>query len=779
MMKSFLRFLWRNRLYTAIEVLGMAVAMAFVIFIASFVIGELSYDKGLEGTENIYAGHSERLFIGSATIKGQVEGKFPEIESICRMTSTSIFGGLSCYARVGDEEFRQNALIADENFFGMFTFPLVSGTPESALSTMNSVAVSESFARKYFKEKDPCGQTFLLMLNGKEEPVTINAVYGDFSNTIFPAQDIIYRFDLFEKMYPEGTGNGSGIAVNFYKVAPGTDIASLENRIEEVVKENDYIYLYDVVHEYRLSPFKDIHFGILDESAPFEGVVKKDFIRLFIAAGVLLLVFALLNYISLTVAQTGFRAKEMATRRLLGSQKSGIIARYLYEAAILTAAAFALALVFAELFTPAMNGFISKEVRPLSGIGAAEIVFYILLVAVMALCSGAIPAAIVSKYKPIDVVRGATGGTGKMTLGRIFIVVQNSVAVVTLSLAAVMFLQIRHMVSKPMGYDKDGIISVAGAGQASDYHVDELRTLACVEKAGWLQFDPMGASHVGVSLKRNGEELHFDIFYGTQEAFEVIGLKVLRQNAEPASPSMWMTESAMRSLGLDYDCTALELDNGMIPVCGIIEDFTKGTASSTNEFLLCCWIMDMESADDFRVLRQLAVKVSGDEDEARKQIQDFYASHGFSKDEIHVQTYNEMNRNLYHTEDQNLRLISVFTGLILLLSVLAMTAMSTYYARQHARETAIRKVMGCSRGRIFAGMAGGFLSAVCIAAVIGIPCSYFIAGKWLEGYPYRIDNSLWIYIAAALVLMAVAIAAITWQTVRLMNTDPAEALKNE
>ena len=326
-MKSFLRFLWRNRLYTAIEVLGMAVAMAFVIFIASFVIGELSYDKGLEGTENIYAGHSERLFIGSATIKGQVEGKFPEIESICRMTSTSIFGGLSCYARVGDEEFRQNALIADGNFFGMFTFPLVSGTPESALSTMNSVAVSESFARKFFKEKDPCGQTFLLMLNGKEEPVTINAVYGDFSNTIFPAQDIIYRFDLFEKMYPEGTGNGSGIAVNFYEVAPGTDIASLESRIEEVVKKNDYIYLYDVVHEYRLSPFKDIHFGILDESAPFEGVVKKDFIRLFIAAGVLLLVFALLNYISLTVAQTGFRAKEMATRRLLGSQKSGIIAK--------------------------------------------------------------------------------------------------------------------------------------------------------------------------------------------------------------------------------------------------------------------------------------------------------------------------------------------------------------------------------------------------------------------------------------------------------------------
>ena len=118
-MKSFLRFLWRNKLYTAIEVLGMAVAMAFVIFIGAFIINELSYDKGLEGTENIYVAHSERLFLQSATVKEQVEGKFPEIEDICRMADTGIFGGISCYARVGDEEFRQNALVVDENWSSM------------------------------------------------------------------------------------------------------------------------------------------------------------------------------------------------------------------------------------------------------------------------------------------------------------------------------------------------------------------------------------------------------------------------------------------------------------------------------------------------------------------------------------------------------------------------------------------------------------------------------------------------------------------------------------
>ena len=352
-MKSYFRFLWRNKLYTAIEVLGMAIAIAFVIFIASFIIGELSYDRQLKGTDDIYVAHSERLFIGSATIKEQVEGKFPEVEDICRMASTSIFGGISSYVKVDDEEFRQNALLVDENFFEMFTFPLSAGTPEEALPSMNSVAVSESFASRYFEGKDPYGQSFILELNGQQEPVTVTAVYKDFKSTVFPAQDIMYRIDLFGKMFPEGVINGNGMAVTFYKMAPGTDIQSLNARLEETVKENDMLYQYDMFHEYTLSPFKDIHFGIIDESAPFEGVVSvvsKDYIRLFIAAGVLLLVFALLNYISLTVAQTGFRAKEMATRRLLGSQKSGIVARYLSEALILTVISFALALVFAEIF---------------------------------------------------------------------------------------------------------------------------------------------------------------------------------------------------------------------------------------------------------------------------------------------------------------------------------------------------------------------------------------------------------------------------------------------
>lgn len=779
-MKSFLRFLWRNKLYTAIEVLGMAVAMAFVIFIGAFIINELSYDKGLEGTENIYVAHSERLFLQSATVKEQVEGKFPEIEDICRMADTGIFGGISCYARVGDEEFRQNALVVDENFFRMFTFPLLAGTPETAFLSMNSVAVSESFAMKYFEGKDPCGQTFTLSLTGQEEPVTIGAVYKDFRNTVFPAQDIIYRFDLFGKMFPGGVGNGNGVATYFYKVVPGTDIAGLNERIAKTVKENDMLYLYDMYKEYLLSPFKDIHFGIIDESSPFEGVISKDYIRLFIAAGALLLVFALLNYISLTVAQTGFRAREMATRRLLGSQKSGIVARYLTEALILTLAAFALALVFAEIFSPAISDLIGKDVQPFSQVNAAEIIFCAVLILLLTVCSGAVPAAIVSGFEPVSVVKGEFAKTSRMTLGKIFIVIQNSVAVATLALATVMFLQIRHMVSKPMGYERDGVIQVAGAGKSTDYHIDELRQLSCVEKVGWLQFEPLGASHAGWGVKRNGEELHFDMYYGSQEAFEAIGLKVLRQNADPVSPAMWLTESAMRSLGLDYDCTALELDSGMIPVCGIIQDFTKGRAGSpSEEFLLCCWITDMKSEEDFRVLRQLAVKVSGDENEAKRQIQEFYASHGFSEEDIHVQTYNEINRRMYYSEDQNLKLISVFTGLILLLSVMAMIAMSTYYARQHAKQTAIRKVMGCGRAQVFKDTARGFLAAILLAAAIGVPCSYIVAGHWLEGYSYRIGNSLWIYLAAAVALTAVALASISWQAVRLMNTDPVTALKNE
>lgn len=781
-MKSYFRFLSRNKLYTAIEVFGMAIAIAFVVFIGSFVIREYNTDSEIKKQGNIYIGHSERLFFGCATIKEQLEGKFPEVEDMCRMMNTHIFGGLKMTFQAGDYTDRQKASIVDENFFRFFPFPLEAGTPESVLKEKNSVVISRTFANKVFGKEDPIGKSIKIDVNRNTANLNISGIFSDFKNTIFYSPEIIYRIDLVKDLDSSLAGNGNGSTVLFIKAADGTDIQSLEDKMENIVREEDFLYVYGLFKDFLLTPFDKISSSTVETTSPFEGLMDASFIKLFTAAGIFLLLFAVLNYISLTVAQTGFRAKEMASRRLLGTQQSGIIARYISESFILTVISFAFALIFVKLISPHLSELIGKEISPLKDMGWMEILFIILLLIVLSVLSGIIPALLVSKYKPIDVVRGNFARTSKMTLGKILIGFQSGVAFITLGLSAVMFIQLKHMTEKPMGYEKENRISIQNASKPLDYHIEELKSLACVEKVGWLQFEPMTLGTSGTSFKINGIDQKFDMYYGDQSAFEILGFKVLRKNGEPLNQSAWLPESTMRALGLDYDCTQVNLDSGgMFPVCGIIEDYHKGTANSERRggFLNIAWIKEMEKEEDFRILRTLVVKVSGDENKAENDIKAFYKSKGFSEDEIVVKTYNKMISDLYYSEQQDLKLIAVFTMLTLLLTILAMFAMSTYYARQHSKEAALKKVMGSSRLQLFIETASGFIKSVGISIIVALPITWVAVSKWLEGYSYRIDNPVYVYIIAIMVMLLIALLSISWQMIKLMNTNPVKSLKAE
>lgn len=781
-MKSYFRFLWRNKLYTAIEVVGMAIALSFVVFIGSFVIREYTTDVEIKRQGNIYIGHSERLLFGCATMKEQFEGKFPEVQEMCRMMNTHIFGGIRMTIQVGDYSDRQKASIVDENFFRLFPFPLELGTPETALKDKNSVVVSRTFVNKVFGTEDPIGKSLVVDVNGKTAVLNITGVFSDFTNTIFYAPEIIYRIDLLSQLDGSLTENGNGSTVLFVKVAQGADVQSLEKKMETIVRQADLLYINGLVKDFMLTPFSEINACKVEYVAPFEGIVRSDFLNLFVAAGLFLLIFAVFNYVSLTVAQTSFRAKEMVSRRLLGSQQAGIIIRHIAESFVLTAISFLFAFIIVSLVCPYISELIGKEINPFHHFGYTEIIFILLIWVLMSVLSGVIPAILVSRYKPIDIVRGNFARTSKMILGKVLIGIQSGIAFITLVIATVMFIQLKHMTNKPMGYERENRICIQNASKPSDYYVEELKALACVEKVGWVQFEPMTLGTAGMSWYINGMEQKFDIYFGDQAAFDVIGFKILRQTGEPTPFNAWLPESTMRALGLDYDCTQLVFDNGaFIPICGIIEDYHKGRAEGrTNSDLLnLAWIKAMESEEDFRVLRTLVVKVLGDENQAADEIRKFYNEKGFSEDTINVLTFNGLYAKLYDTETKNLKLLAIFTMLTLLLTILALFAMSTYYTRQHAKEVALKKVLGGSDMRLFIEVSSGFLKSVIISVVVGIPIAWVIVGRWLEGYSYRVDNPIYVYVVAMMVMLLVAALSISWQMVNLINTNPVKSLKNE
>ncbi len=779
-MTSFLRFLSRNKLYTAIEVVGLSIALAFVVFIATFVARELGYDSNLENTGNIYVAHSESFALQSYTVGDVLKESYPEIDEVCRFLSTSVLGGVAMEMTTGGETFPQKAIMADTNFFRFFTFPFVEGSREDALVQRDAVAVSESFANLHFPDKSPLGQTISITIGKSSKDLMITGVYKDIERSVFPETDIIYGIQHIKDMYPSLIREGNGTAVNFFRPAPGTDLAQLQEKAFEKLQQADILYSCGLFKEFHLSPFGQIHYGICENHFPFVGRINMNFVLLFAAAGILLLVFALLNYISLTVAQIGFRVREMATRRLLGEQKWEIVLRYFKEALLLTLLSFGLALLLIEVLGPNAKQLLGKEVDLMSNLTPAVVVILAASLFAVSFLACAVPAVLVSRYQPIDVVRGVFGGSNRMTIGKVFLWVQNVVAIATLCVAFAMTLQLKHLLGRDTGYQRDNIVCIQGAQRGSDYLVDELRQLPFVEEVGRVQAAPADNNRTGFGLSYKGEQVQLSMSYGDSTAFRILGFAVMAVNPSvvQGNGNFWLTEGAMKTLGLDYTSESVVFDgNEPVGICGVIKDFQKGNMQleeSTSENLV--WEIMEYSENNFQYLRSLVVKVSGDEDEAVAALKGFYAEHA-PDSRITVASQNETYRGYYIVEENNLKLIGIFTFLVVMLSAMAMLAMSTYYTRNEARNWSVRKVFGCSRGEVFANMVMGFLKVVAAAAAIALPLGWFIVDGWLSGYSYRIFNHWWLYALALLAVAVVAVASISWQAVKLMNSNPIKELK--
>ena len=269
--------------------------------------------------------------------------------------------------------------------------------------------------------------------------------------------------------------------------------------------------------------------------------------------------------------------------------------------------------------------------------------------------------------------------------------------------------------------------------------------------------------------------------YGDSTAFKMLGFNVMKLNVDIPrnNGSIWLTEGALKGIGLDYSDENVVLSNSSYGICGIIRDYQKGnrTMEDCASSNMVWWNMEYKGEEDFIYLRSLLVKVSGDEDEAVAAIQKFYESR--QKGNIYVNNLNNIYRQYFSSEENNLKLITIFALLVIMLSAMAMLAMSTYYRKQQARNWSVKKVLGCSRSEVFWSMTSGFIKVVCIAAVIAIPVGYIVIQKWLDGYSYRIDNYWWIYAVALMFIILVAVIAIIWQAVKLMNSDPIKELKKE
>nr|WP_129733017.1 ABC transporter permease [Parabacteroides goldsteinii] len=769
--KSFFNFLGRNKAYTAIDLFGLSVSLMFVILIATYVVGELSTDRYHENGDRIYA-LSDGESTGSAFQIGyRLEEHYPEIEKSCHVF-TRVFGDMPIQS--GDQKFMANLMLADTTFFDFFSFPLVRGNKENVLAAKNYAVISESFANKVFGTEDPMGKTIRV---NDELTLIVNGVMKDIRHSVIPDEDILCRVDNIRAV----GGNmfddyNSAKSVNvFVMEREGADITFRSDDIRDWLKTFFWIYERELSTKVEFVPLKQLYFWKFN-SSPCIDRGDRQFVLILLSVGLLILIFAVINYINLTVAQTGFRAKEMATRRLLGSSRKELFSRLIIESTLLTAISFCVGMLLAFLFVPYASDLLEKKIYLNEMITPLNGMIVIILIALIGFIAGLFPAIVISNAKPIEVVRGTFRKQTKMVFSKFFIIFQNIITICLIAASITMFLQVKYLIKAPLGYNSENMIDISGEAlsnrQTCSTLANELEQLACVGRIGLGQGTPfnMGMNFTGRFGEKN---ISFQEFSGDKEYWDMLGFNILRENHVAGTIKYYLSEETMRVLELPEDVVSYKYRGwNEVPVAGIVKDFQVSNILMKKHPTV---LMLYTNKEDLHP-RNILVEVKGDPYIARKEVAAVFEK--LTGLEFTGRFLDEQIEYSFVAQERTLTIVMIFAVIAILISLLGLLAMSTYFIQQRSSEIAVRKVFGSTNAQVLLRLVKAFLTYVAIAFIIAIPLIWYFMNGWLSDYSYRIELSPWIYIAAGVFCLAISFVTVFIQSYQAAVSNPVENIRD-
>lgn len=774
-MKSFWNFLRKNKLYAAVNLVGLTVSMAFVLLLAVYIQRQLTTDSFQQNADRIYVVANEDNVTMGYWLDKHLKNNFPEIEKGCCVANIASAAAFN----INGERVYGSTMAADSTFFEMFSYDLVEGNKADWRVSQDRCMVSREFANAHFGDKDPLGQIISFNYEGSFQ-LTVCGVYEDFGNSILKAPDVLIRGDLMPKInssHDEFMSNAGG-GICFVMAYPGADLQGRHDDILDWCEENFWVYKsqYDKV---RIIPLRDMYF--LNEGIRYGSDTiqfgNRSFVNLLLAMCILLLAFAVLNYINMTTALTGFRAKEMATRRLVGADKRSIFFKVISESTLICGISMLLAILLAEALAPTASRILEYQVSVFKAVTPVNILLVLGFILVLGILAGIVPALLIQKAQPIEIVRGTLRLKTKTVYSKVIIVVQNVVAVVMLVSALTIGLQIRHMVSADLGYNTKDILVVDNAfGQTGQIRplLDKWREEPYVEEVGQGDGIPLGGTNNWTMEMPDGHWVSFQQIQGDDKYFDILGLKVKQDNHQPNK--WWLNEYAFKQIGIEETATEFQTaQNGTRSIGGIYYDF-KIRPLEQDQSAAMIYNRGENPDDDYPWV--LLVKTTGDQAAAKKRVEAI-AGEVFPGRLFEAQYIEEMIEEGFADESRVLNIVLIFTLLSILVSALGLFAMSSYYMQQEIRSVSVKKVFGADYSGVLKELVLSFMKMVGIAFVIGVPIAWFIMSRWLSGYGHRINLYWWIFVVAGLIVALIAIASVLYQSIKTARTNPAEALKKE
>ena len=472
-LKSYFTFLSRNKAYTAVNVFGLAVSLTFVVIIGLYTWQECGVNHQHSKAERIYniglnfSDDGRRSANCHHGVLRYLRNHYPEIEQTCGFTAGSI--------KLKDGSGFVNAYVlhTDSTFFSMFDFPLFHGNRATCLEKKGNIVLTESFARRLFGTSNAVGRT---VTTADNRHFRVTGVVKDFDNTIIDKGvqgiiDLSFDTNIANKdeyflQYTNITG-----AASFVQVREGCDFAAKEKDVDA------FFQTFWKGYHPILTRLDKLYFSSLDTFILQNG--NFTLVKILFAVGVVILLFSIMNYINLTVAQSGYRAREMATRRLFGCSKSSVGTNMFMESLVMCVISLAVAIALACVSAPYASRLLDTKLDTGLLTSPVTVLAIAAFVIVVSLVAGVLPATILSKVKPIEVVRGTFRKQTKMVLSRVFITVQNVITIVMLACALVMTLQMRHLAKAPLGFNTENVICIEivddYSAQNSGKFIDKLR----------------------------------------------------------------------------------------------------------------------------------------------------------------------------------------------------------------------------------------------------------------------------------------------------------------
>jgi len=793
-LKIALRNIWKNKVFSAINIVGLAVGMAACIVIMLFVFYERSFDRMHSG--NIYRLNEVQTFDGMTSqnvalsmypMGPTLKQEFSEVKSFVRINGT---GKIPVFYKGKRVELAQSFL-TDPDFFAMFDFPLEQGDRNHALTDPNSVVLTRKTASNLFGTEAPMGRTIHVYGNDTLT-LKVTGIMADVPGNSHLQFDALVSFNTIAK--PDFMENwGSNWLNTYLRLADQTDVAALEKKFPAYLKRHmkDEHWKH---FELFLQPLTDIHAGSTDIAHDYVNFQKFDirYTYVFSIIAAVVLVIACVNFMNLSTARSAARAKEVGIRKSIGARRAELARQFIGESVLLALLALVLALGMVWLLMPAVANF-SQRALNFSFLETPGLLPLLLAGTVLiGAISGIYPAFFLSAFEPVQVLKGVVR-SGKSRFRNALVVAQFSSAVFLIIATAFAARQLNYMINKDPGFDKEQVVIIP-LDSRSDTKYDAL-------KGEMLR----SASIHGVtgSQQRLGNNLHQTAihFQGTGPKRELTSSQII---VDPDFLSLYkikliagrdFTDSpadnakayiinkalAQELLKNEPDLTLETLIgkqfgfygmDSLSRIVGVVEDFNFNSLHHKIEPLCIFNQKDWNYSE-------ISVRVKGkDAQQAVAAIQAAW-SKILPEEPFTYSFLDEHFNEMYRADSQVSEIVGILAGLAIFISCLGLFGLASYSAERRIKEIGVRKVMGASVAGIVALLSRDFLKLVLVAILIATPVAWWAVRSWLNDFAYRIDIEWWMFLLAGALAVLVALFTISFQSIKAALMNPVKSLRAE